>query len=191
MWCISSEDFKNYTAGWQSIATIAALLVGGIWTWQRFFQFREGKPKIDLELEVNFVRRQMGKLVVTVEALLENKAKIRHKFKDFTFDIRYTLPSDELENAISKDKAGQDIALSLKFPHSAAKGSCLDDAEDLDARMDYGALEPGESDRWTFVACLPQDATMIRAWSELYDEQSEESLEATRVWAGPKDEAES
>jgi hypothetical protein len=168
---------------------VFGVLECGIWTWQRFFQFREGKPKIDLKLEVNFVRRQMGKLVVTVEALVENKAKIRHKFKDFTFEIRYTLPSDELENTISKDKAGKDIALSAKFPHIAAKGSWLDDSEDPDARMDYGALEPGESDRWTFVACLPQDATMIRAWSELYDEQSKESLEATKVWAVPKDEA--
>src|SRR5580704_3689026 len=135
MLCISSEDFKNYTAGWQSIATVVALLIGGVWTWQRFFQFREGKPKIDLKLEVNFVGRQMGKLIVAVEAHVENKAKIRHKFKDFTFDIRYTLPSDELENAISKDKSGKDIALSAKFPHSAAKGSWLDDSEDPDARM--------------------------------------------------------
>jgi hypothetical protein len=189
MWYITSEDFKNYAAGIQSIVTIAALIAGGIWTWRRFFQFREGKPKIDLKVEVTFVRKQMRKWIVTVDALLENKAKVRHEFKDFTFDIRYTIPSDELENVIAKDKAGKNIALSVKFPHSAAKGSWLEDAEGPETRMDYGALEPGESDSWTFIACLPENATMILACCELYDEQSKESLEATKVVAVPEDEA--
>lgn len=189
MWCTLSEDFRNNAAGWQSILTIAALIVGGIWTWLRFFRFREGKPKIDLKLEVTFVRKQMGKWIVTVDAIFENKAKVRHRFKDFTFDIRYTLPSDELDNVISKDNAGKDITLSVKFPHSAAKGSWLDDSEDPDERMDYGALEPGENDRWTFVVSVPAGATMICARSELYDEQSKESLEATKVLPVPKDDA--
>jgi hypothetical protein len=40
-----SEVFKNYTTGWQSIITMAALIVGGAWTYQRFIRFREGKAK--------------------------------------------------------------------------------------------------------------------------------------------------
>jgi len=186
MWCINSEDFKNYAAGAQSIATVAALIFGGIWAWLRFFQFREGKPKIDVTLDVTFVQKQKGKWIVTVEALLENKAKVRHKFKDFTFDVRYALPEDELENKIIKSDGEKDIVLSAEFPHIAAKGSWLDDAETAEDRLDYGALEPGESDRWTFVACVPEDATIISARSELYDEQSEESVETKKVVATPK-----
>jgi len=185
MWCLSPEDFKNITAGCQSIATIAALIVGGIWTWQRLFQFREGEPKIDLKLEVNFVRKQMGKWVITVDAIFENKAKVRHQFKAFIFDISYAIPSDELENVVTKGKDGKDIVFSVKFPHAAAKGSWLDDSEDPDGRLDYGALEPGESDRWTFIVSVPENATMVRAWSELYDERSKESLEATKILAAP------
>lgn len=162
--CINSEDFKNYWAGWQSIATIAALFIGGFWTWRRFFQFREGTPKIALNLEVNFIRKQSNKWIVTVEASLENRSKVRYRFKNFTFEIRYTLPSDELENKIIKAEPGRkgkvekDITLSANFPNSAATGSWLDDAEHPDDRLDYGALEPGESDRWTFVACVPENA---------------------------------
>jgi uncharacterized membrane protein len=51
----------------------------------------------------------------------------------------------------------------VKFPHPAAEGSWLADAEDVDQRLEYGALEPGESDRWTFIACVPVNATMVRA----------------------------
>ena len=87
MWFFnSSEDFRNYAAGAQSIATIAALVIGAVWTWRRIFQFRVGKPKIDLTLNATFVQiqRQKGKWIVAVEAFLENKAKVRQKFKDFT-----------------------------------------------------------------------------------------------------------
>ena len=88
-----------------------------------------------------FVQRQKGKWIVTVEALLENKVKVRHKFKDFTFDIRYVLPSDELKNEIIKIKDGKEIVLSARFPHVAANGSWLEDAESADDRLDYGALK--------------------------------------------------
>jgi hypothetical protein len=212
MWCVIGEDFKNYWAGWQSIATIAqsiatiaALFFGGIWTWRRFFKFREGEPKIAVNLEVNFVRKQTAKWVITLDALLENKSKVRYEFKNFTFDISYTLAEDELENRKIKDEAGKDICLSAKFPHVAANGSWLDDAEDPEDRLDYGALEPGENDRWTFVACIPENATMVRAYSELlYDanrgwlsdlvaivksrfcgKETPESQESTKVLAVP------
>jgi hypothetical protein len=185
MWCINSEAFRNYTAGAQSIATIAALIVGGIWTWRRFFQFREAKPKINLNLTVIFVRKQAGKWIVTVEALVENKSKIRHQFKDFTFDLRYVLPTDELDNQRIKSDGGKEIVLSARFPHVAARGSWLDDAEEANDRMDYAALEPEESDSWTFIACIPEDATMIEACAELYDERSKESIETKKVVTAP------
>src|SRR5260370_35970893 len=65
-------------------------------------------------------------------------------------------------------------------------GSWLNDAEDPDDRLDYGALEPGESVRWTFIACVPKNATMVRAYSEIFDEESEESHESIKVLAVPR-----
>jgi hypothetical protein len=53
-------------------------------------------------------------------------------------------------------------------------------------RLDYGALEPGESDRWTFIACVPVNATMVRAQSELFDERSKESWDAIKVVLVPR-----
>jgi hypothetical protein len=214
----NAEEFKNYAAAFQSIATIAVLIVGGFWTWQRFFKFRKGKPKIDLTLNVVFIRRQGFQWITTVEALLENKSKVRHKFEDFTFEICYTLPSDELKNENVTDhrkrkrfaafwyqtkkfprklyywmkgqpepvNSEKNTSLSVKFPHTAAKGSWLADAENVEERLDYGALEPGESDRWTFIACIPTNAEMVRAHSELYDKRSKESQESITVVAVPR-----
>jgi AbiU2 len=213
----NAEEFKNYAAAFQSIVTILALVVGGFWTWQRFFKFRKGKPKIDLTLDVVFIRRQGSQWIITVEALLENKSKVRHKFEDFTFEICYTLSSDQLKNENITDRrkrkrfaalwyqtkkllkklyylvkrqpepvhGEKDTSLSVKFPHTAAKGSWLADAENVEERLDYGALEPGESDRWTFIACIPTNATMVRAHSELYDKRSKESQESIKVVAVP------
>jgi hypothetical protein len=215
MWLVNSEDFKNYTAACQSIITIVVLLGGGLWA---YFRFREGKPKIDLTLDVVFIRRQGTQWIITVEAFIQNKGRVRHKFKDFTLEIRYKLLSDELKNEKTEDKrtrkglatslhqtnillnkayhwlprkAAQiekkkETSLSVKFPHLAAKGSWLADVEDPDDRDDYGALEPGETDRWTFIACVPLNVTMVQAQSELYDKQSKESWEAIKVVAAPR-----
>ncbi len=125
---LKPEEFRNYTTGLQSIATIAALVIGGGWAYWRFIRFREGKPKIDLTLDVVFIRTQGPCWIITVEALLESKSKVRHQFEDFTFEIRHTLPADELHNKIVDDE----ITLSAKFPHVAAEGSWLKDAEDPD-----------------------------------------------------------
>jgi hypothetical protein len=120
----NSEAFKNYAAGWQSIATFFALFVGGWWTYSRFIRFRAGKPKIDLRVEVAFIREQASQWIITVEALFESKSKVRHEFEDLIFEIRYTLPTDELQNK----KVDDETTLSVKFPYLAAKGSWLNDA---------------------------------------------------------------
>jgi hypothetical protein len=90
-----------------------------------------------------------------------------------------------LANEIIKSADGKDIALSARFPHVAAKGSWLDDAENADDRMGYGALEPSESDLWIFVVCVPEDVTMIEVRSELHDEQSDESIVTKKIAAAP------
>ena len=54
----NAEEFKNYAAAVQSIVTTLALFVGGIWVLRQFSRFRKGKPKINLTLEVGFIRRQ-------------------------------------------------------------------------------------------------------------------------------------
>jgi hypothetical protein len=58
------ESFKNLTAGFQSIATILALGVGGFWTYQRFIRSRESFPKVDIDVELSFVLKQQGNWVV-------------------------------------------------------------------------------------------------------------------------------
>jgi len=179
---LKPEEFRNYTTGLQSIATILALFVGGSWVYWQFIQFREAKlPKIDLTIDVVFIRTQGPHWIITVEALLESKSKVRHQFEDFTFEIRHTLPADELHNKIVDDE----ITLSAKFPHVAAEGSWLNDAENPDDREEYGSLEPGESERRTFIACVPKNATMVRAHAKLFDEETDESWEAIKVVAVP------
>ena len=46
--------------------------------------------------------------------------------------------------------------------------------------MSRGIQSLIDSDLWTFIVCVPEDVTMICASSELYDEQSKESIEAKK-----------
>jgi hypothetical protein len=167
-----SETLRNYCSAAQSVATIFALGLGAVWTWLRFFQFREAEPKVAVNVEVNFIRKQAGQWVVMVEGIFKNESKVHYKFKTLTLKISYTLPEDELQNKRTTGDDGRDIYLSPEFPHTVIDTSWLDDAEDPDGRLDYMVLEPGESDRWPFVVWIPLNATMVRADRELlYDAQ--------------------
>ena len=116
-------------------------------------------------------RRQSGnkfhpktrkQLVDNSGAPVTNESKVSYDFKRFTLKVSYTVAEDELQNTKIKDDAGRDIYISAEFPHIVVNGSWLDDAEHPDDRLEYGASEPGESDRWLFTVCIPLNATIVR-----------------------------
>src|SRR5688572_30651737 len=81
----------------ESFATVLALLIGGVWTYQRFVRTRESHPKIEFSVDVTFVVKQGGKWLSEAIALVENKGLVRHDIVQFTFSIRYLLPTDPIE----------------------------------------------------------------------------------------------
>ncbi len=65
------------------------VLVGGGWALWRFVLEREGKPKIQFDLDLNILGKQGNKFLVEVIAIVENKGRVRHWLKDFRFDLHY------------------------------------------------------------------------------------------------------
>lgn len=179
-----AETFKNITAGISSItaaissiATAIALAVGGYWAYHRFIRFREAATKIDVNVDLTFVHNHREHWIVEGVALLENKGNVRLNFREFTFEIRYALPSDDLGRKTVEEGSIEGSG-TIELPHVAAQGSWLEGFFDW-------YLEPGERSRFSFLASVPSDSTMVWLKSEFIDENDD--LEPVfKLYAVPK-----
>jgi hypothetical protein len=139
-------DFDHLASALSALATIIALVVGGAWTYQRFVRTREANPKIEFEVNVEFVVRQQGLWIAEALAFLENKGLVRHDITEFSFSIRYLLAGDPIE--ASK-------GFLAYVPHDGGSGSWLP--------PDWGNtfIEPGLRTRYSALIRVPAEASAV------------------------------
>lgn len=71
----------------QSIITITAILIAGIWTLYRFGLSREQYPKLQFDLNLNQLGTSRDKQVVELVATITNKGIARQYIKGFRFNV--------------------------------------------------------------------------------------------------------
>lgn len=172
-----------------------ALVGGGLWAFFRFGLNRESAPKVDLDADLTFVRKQGDNWVIEGVALVKNPGNVRLNFKEFTYELQYALSSDDFPRQPIKERiAKRNNVGSLRFLFEPV--SWLKDGEDgkvegetqkaitppawsalqlvadglADEDEDYWYLEPGERTRYDFLASLPADTAIVLLKCVFYDE---------------------
>lgn len=151
-------EFKDLAAGISSCTTALAVVGGGLWALWRFVLTRGAHPKIEFEVDVNFVRLQGDFWIVEAIANIHNKGLVRHRSPEFTFSIRYLTASDPVK---------PDDRFLVCLPHRAAKGSWLPD------KRDKTFVEPGVHTRYSAPARIPKDATTVLIHGKFHYENRE------------------
>ena len=168
---MNHEPFKNITEGIQSVITSLALIGGGSWALWRFVLTRESATKVDLDVDLSFIRKQGANWIVEGVALVKNPGSVRLDFKAFTYELHYALSSDNFGNEAGEEGIAKQTTLRADTFRSKFKHSWLEDDE-------YMFLEPGERSRYSFLASLPADTTMVLLLCEFYD--TKEHVESVR-----------
>jgi hypothetical protein len=168
---VNHEPFKDVVAGIQSItAAIHSLtaslvmVVGGLWALWRFGLPREAAPKLDLDANLSFVHQQGTNWVAEGVALMKNPGRVRLNFKAFTYELRYALSCDIFEWKASQGGVAQENTFQYESLRPSVKGSWL-------KRWDCMYLEPGECSRYSFIACLPPETTVVGLRCEVTDKK--------------------
>ena len=151
-------DFKELAAGISSCATALAVLLGSGWVFVRFVLTREAHPKIEFNVDVNFVHLQGDFWIVEAVAHIHNKGLVRHNITKFTFSIRYLTGADPV---------APDQGFLVCLPHSAAKGSWLPGG------WGDSFVEPGIHTRYSAPARIPKEATTILIHGKFHYENDE------------------
>ena len=139
-----------------------ALIIGGIWAYLRFVRTRESAAKVDLDVDLSFIRKQGANWIVEGVALVKNPGSVRLDFKDFTHELHYALASDNFGDQSTDGGNTKETTLRAEKFRLKFKSSWLEDGEHM-------YLEPGERSRYSFLASLPADTTMVLIQCEFYD----------------------
>jgi hypothetical protein len=172
---VNHEPFKNVAEGIQAIVTSVALIGGGIWALWRFVLTREGQPLIQPELDIVFLHKQNGRWIVELVAVLENKGKARLTIKEFVYELRYGLSTDDVvsEGVLVEDMF--ELKTELNFPpYSEVKGAWLKDKQEI-------VIDPGVRQLHSFITSLPGEATTALAAIEFWYPNKESELEVKFV----------
>ena len=70
-----------------SLATVAAIVAGGIWTYLNFGWRREGHPKIQFDVSAEVIGRSGDGLLLEVTATVKNLGLVRHRIMVFWFNL--------------------------------------------------------------------------------------------------------
>lgn len=90
------EIWKNHVII-ESILTSLAILIGGGWAFYRFILNREGSPKIEFNLDLRVLGRENGNILLEVISIIENKGRVRHRVRDFTFSLLILKKEQKIE----------------------------------------------------------------------------------------------
>ena len=139
----------------QSLFTILAILLAGLWTIFRFGIAREQYPKLQFDLSLNQLGTSRDKQIVELVAVITNKGIIRQYIRNFKFNILVfddTTPFDMTDTEIEKR---------LKFKEFS-KGLNWDDP-------DHSAfVDGGMSRTFSYVTALEKDVRFVMIYSKFY-----------------------
>ncbi|MDP9169982.1 MAG: hypothetical protein M3N54_05140 [Acidobacteriota bacterium] len=167
------ETRKDLFAALQSLATIAALAVGGLWTYKLTRQFRETEPILTIKQNVSSWKLKNGAALIRVDSLLTNASKVRIDSVNGVMIVQRLLPETPEQAAnyaagniwfSCKDKRGQlspgcVSEQGLNLPASSTKQFTISDVT--------GSLEPGESVPYWRYLPLDRDVKTIEVYTDI------------------------
>jgi hypothetical protein len=105
-------------------------------------------------VDLSFVRKQGLNWIVEGVALVKNPGSVRLDFKAFTYELHYALAADDFGKGPSEEGATKENTFRADSLRALFKYSWLEDESDT-------FLEPGERSRYSFLASLPADTTLV------------------------------
>ena len=151
----------------ESLITILAILIAGLWALFRFGIAREQYPKLQFDLQLNKLGASRDKQIIELVAVISNKGMVRQYIRDFTFNILVfddNTPFDMIDEKIEKR---------LKFKE-LAKGRHWDNP----AHKPF--VDGGMSRTFSYVTALEKEVKFVMIYSKFHHK--------SKYWLIPRSE---
>ena len=157
------DDIHLWVSIAQGVATIIAIVLGGIFAWQRGFIFRHWQPHVTISHDVTHRRVSPENIHVEITAILHNSSQVKVEFLDGLFTVEQLAPvSDEyVERLYGKTFVD-------KERYEAPEWHCLKEIR-LEWKEDELIAEPGEKVAVTLEYVVPNYVESVLITTYFYN----------------------
>ena len=155
---------KDFIDMLQSISTIAALIVGGMWTYLLFIRKRESLPKVTVEHIVSISPMGASGVLLTLVVELCNTGNTLIELDQAVIRVGQVLPmSDPLIHVIRQNTTPEN----LEGEHEYVDEPWPDPWQRMVSFQgdDRVEIEPGTSQQFNFNFILPEDVRRVRLYT--------------------------
>lgn len=139
----------------EKIATVGAILIGGIWAYFLFVHKRIGKHRLNLEHVVTPVPFPDGSYLLQVSLRIDNVGQVRVDFERWRVRVQQVLPvNEEVAEALDKPPGRP----SMPWP-------TVDDRDFAKSSLSLKRIEPRESDEAIADIMIPPGIDVVRIYS--------------------------
>lgn len=146
----SHVNFKDAAQGVQSIVTSIGLVLGGGWTYQKFFKYRKDKPKATIQQQIVTCQLTPTKRLLRDEVTIRNDSEVLLTIDRGKIWLQQVLPLVEpLDYQVNDYKRHPEYSQLWRQDMQQIQWAYIDEREIKFLRMDGShatlKLEPGES----------------------------------------------
>jgi hypothetical protein len=154
-----SMTFEQWSGSAANIATVAAVITAGWWTYTRFLKHRSGAPSASLSLEAWERRLTSDRRLIRVGLNVENTGAVILPVQELRCEIYRVFPlSAETEGLIADD--------ALIDTDGEASLPCLDQRKKHWAEEEF-EIEPGESDMVPFDFVIEEGIESVLIYAHI------------------------
>jgi hypothetical protein len=107
-------DFKDLVGSFESLATAAAIIIGGFWTYVTFIRTRQKFPRAKIEHSLTCRTVNLAKVLVSVDIIVSNGGGVLLQLLTWKISLKQMLPpAGELRDYLDphEDFAGRGIEI--------------------------------------------------------------------------------
>lgn len=152
--------FQSFIQILESIVTIIAIIVGGIWTYILFIRNREKYPKADITHKIQKIKRESD-IIVRLTIGIENLGKVKLPIQFGEIRLQQIKPSTStIAEAVERfQKIGNTEKNEIEWPLLEERGFSF--------KKDKYELEPTEKENFEFDFVLGLEIEVIQFYTHI------------------------
>lgn len=161
------ENIKSLWDVFQSVATVLAIIVGGIWTYTNFIEQRENHVRLQLTLAASDIQLAPGHKLLIVDENLSNLGARLIRLQKGDIRVIQVLPiPDGLKTTLDSTK----VLPAIEDPNAWPVLNLNQAAQDW--AKDPHLIEPGEADQIRSQMLLPDKIQMVEILAYVYNPEA-------------------
>lgn len=158
----ATGGFLGWARTAQSLATVAAIVVGGVFAWRNLHLFRSREPHVTISHQIS--HRYIGAKYVhiAVTATLHNNSRVNVEFRDGAFTLQRVAPVSD------KEVEGLYAQVFVDEKQTYLQWATLDNARRA-WEEDELVVEPGESETETYEFIVSRDVKSVVITTHFYN----------------------